>query len=81
MWFQLAIATPGPGPALLSKAGQKFARYLLRSFSYNWNAWSDEDIELFVAQLREPERARACTAGSSCPSSRESCAASTGTFD
>lgn len=59
LWFQLVIATPLLGPRLLGKGDQRFARYLLRNYTYAQDAWSEEDIELFVAPLREPARARA----------------------
>lgn len=62
LWFQIVIAAPVLGPLLLRTGDQPFARYLLRSFSYNRDAWSDEDVELFVAPLRNPSRAHAGSA-------------------
>lgn len=62
LWFQVVIVTPLVGPGLLGKGHQRFARYLLLNFTANRDAFSEEDIELFVAQLREPARARAGSA-------------------
>jgi len=62
LWFQVVIVTPLLGPRFLGKGHQRFARYLLLNFTANRDAWSEEDIELFVAQLREPARARAGSA-------------------
>ena len=37
-------------------------RYLFRHFSSDQGTWTEADIELFVAKLREPARARAGSA-------------------
>ena len=62
LWFQFAIATPVLGPLLLSKGSQPMAHYLLKHYTSNRDAWSAQDIELFVAPFREPARARAASA-------------------
>jgi len=59
LWFQLVIVTPWLGPRLLSRGGQRFTRYLLRNFVYRPDAFTDADLEIFLAPLREPARARA----------------------
>lgn len=59
LWFQEVIATPGLGPWALRSG--RLPRHLLRSPTAP-AAWSDEDVELFVAPLRDPARARAGSA-------------------
>jgi pimeloyl-ACP methyl ester carboxylesterase len=61
-WYQLVIAPPVVGPHYLGKGGQRLPRYLFRHFSSDQGSWSETDIELFVAKLREPARARAGSA-------------------
>ncbi|MGH3385698.1 MAG: alpha/beta fold hydrolase [Nocardioidaceae bacterium] len=41
---------------------QAFARFLIRGYTSDQDAWSDEDVEIFVARLREQGRARAASA-------------------
>jgi pimeloyl-ACP methyl ester carboxylesterase len=62
LWFQEVIATPALGSTLLRAGNQELARYIFRSFTHERDAWSKEDIELFLAPLREPARARAGSA-------------------
>ena len=62
LWFQFAIATPVIGPVLLSRGSQPLARYLLKSYTSDPSAWSQRDIELFIAPFRDPDRARAASA-------------------
>jgi pimeloyl-ACP methyl ester carboxylesterase len=62
VWFQPVLATPGLGPRLLSQGRQRLPRYLLRSYTAHQAALSAPDIELFIAPLREPARARAGSA-------------------
>lgn len=59
LWFQWVIATPVLGPRLLSRGRQRLAHWLLRSFQVQ--PMSDEDVEAYVAALREPDRARAAS--------------------
>jgi pimeloyl-ACP methyl ester carboxylesterase len=61
-WYQLAIAPPIVGPRYLSKGDQRLPHYLFRRFTSDQSAWSEADIELFLAKLREPARARAGSA-------------------
>jgi pimeloyl-ACP methyl ester carboxylesterase len=62
LWFQYVIATPVIGPVFLSRGNQPLARYLLKSYTSNPGAWSERDIELFMAPFRDPDRARAASA-------------------
>lgn len=62
LWFQVVMVTPRLAPRLLSSGKQRFARYLLRGFTYDQSAWTEDNFEIFVAQLREPARARAASA-------------------
>ncbi|SFS17352.1 Pimeloyl-ACP methyl ester carboxylesterase [Microbacterium sp. cf046] len=57
LWFQWAIATPGLGPALLSRGRQRLARWLLRGFERR--PMNGTDVAAYVDALREPARARA----------------------
>jgi len=59
LWFQWVIATPGLGPRLLSRGRQRLAYWLLRSFEVQ--AIADDDVEAYVASLREPAKARAAS--------------------
>ncbi len=62
LWFQYAIATPLIGPVLLSRGRQPLARYLLMSYTSDRAAWSETDMEVFMAPFRDPARARAASA-------------------
>jgi pimeloyl-ACP methyl ester carboxylesterase len=62
LWFQPAIATPVIGPLLVSRGSQPLARYLLTSYTSDPGAFSDQDVELFLAPLRNPARAKAASA-------------------
>jgi pimeloyl-ACP methyl ester carboxylesterase len=59
LWFQWAIATPGLGPALLSKGRQRLAHWLLRGFEFR--PMNDADVAAYVETLRDPARARAAS--------------------
>jgi pimeloyl-ACP methyl ester carboxylesterase len=61
-WYQYAIAAPGLGPRLLAGGEQKFPRLLYGLATVRWDAWSAEDAELFLGQLREPACTRASVA-------------------
>jgi len=62
LWFQYAIATPVLGPALLSRGRQPLAHHLLDNYTSDPTAFSAADRELFVAQYRDRDRARAGSA-------------------
>jgi pimeloyl-ACP methyl ester carboxylesterase len=62
LWFQLVIIMPVLGPRLLSGGRQRFTRYLLRNFAYSPEAFTEADIGIFLAPLRQPARARAGSA-------------------
>ncbi|WP_412538342.1 alpha/beta fold hydrolase [Longispora sp. K20-0274] len=62
LWFQFVIATPGIGPRFLSGGRQRLPRHLLQAYSVAPDAFSEADIEQFLAPLREPARARAGSA-------------------
>ncbi|MDN4609518.1 alpha/beta fold hydrolase [Arthrobacter burdickii] len=59
LWFQWGIAMPGLGPWLLSLGRQRLAYWLLRSFEVQ--PMRDDDVEAYVAALRDPARARAAS--------------------
>ena len=61
LWFQVVIAAPEVGPRLLANGDQRLARHLLDQTS-DPDAWSRDDIEFFLAPLRDPARARAGSA-------------------
>jgi pimeloyl-ACP methyl ester carboxylesterase len=61
-WYQLAIIAPILGPRLLGRGRQRLVRYLLAKFSSNQDAYSEADLELFLAPLRDQAHARAGTA-------------------
>jgi pimeloyl-ACP methyl ester carboxylesterase len=62
LWFQFAIATPVFGPQLLRMGGQRLARYLLDHYTYNRQAWTPRDVEIFMAPFRDRSRAAAASA-------------------
>ncbi|MCW3057420.1 MAG: alpha/beta hydrolase fold protein [Solirubrobacterales bacterium] len=55
--YQLAIATPGIGSALIRRTD--FVKRLIRAGAVHKDAWSAEVLETFSAVLREPARADA----------------------
>ena len=59
LWFQYVVATPGVGPRLLRSGG--LVRRIIRGFSSPRTTWTDDDLDAYVARLREPERARAAS--------------------
>jgi pimeloyl-ACP methyl ester carboxylesterase len=61
-WFNLVNPVPVLAPLLFSKGQQRLLRHLLREFSTNPQAMTDDDVELFVSRFREPARARAGSA-------------------
>jgi pimeloyl-ACP methyl ester carboxylesterase len=61
LWFQQALAIPGLGAQLVSEQRQRLPRYLFEHFTLDAASWSAEVIETYVAQLREPDRARAAS--------------------
>jgi pimeloyl-ACP methyl ester carboxylesterase len=62
VWFDFLIAAPVLGPLTLGKGKQRLPRHLLRKFTSHPGVLSPEDTEIFVAQLRQPGRARAGSA-------------------
>jgi pimeloyl-ACP methyl ester carboxylesterase len=61
-WFNLLTPVPLLGPLLTGKGHQRMARYMLLGFTSDRKAFSAQDVKIFVAQLREPARARAGSA-------------------
>lgn len=62
LWPQPVIASPVLGRRLVGGGRQRFLRFLYRWATVNRDAWSEEDMELFLAHMREPDRARAAVA-------------------
>jgi pimeloyl-ACP methyl ester carboxylesterase len=56
LWYQVAIATPGLGPALISRT--PFVGRLITAGAVH-RAWSEEELEAFTAPLRVPARTAA----------------------
>ena len=56
LWYQLAIATPGLGRALIRHTS--FIRRLILAGAVH-DAWSEDDLRAFTSPLRVPERADA----------------------
>lgn len=61
LWFQPVIAIPGLGPLALGRGNQPVTHYLFSHYTHP-AAFSPEDLELFLAPLRNPARARAGSA-------------------
>ncbi|MBD3942761.1 alpha/beta hydrolase [Microbacterium sp. NEAU-LLC] len=60
LWFQVVVATPVLGPRLLSRGKQRLTRWILRHFEVQ--PMRDDDVEAYLALLRDPARARAAGA-------------------
>jgi pimeloyl-ACP methyl ester carboxylesterase len=61
LWFQEVVATPMLGPRLLGRGGQRLARHLLTAFTAEGYGWREDDLEAFLAPLRDPRRAGAAS--------------------
>ncbi|HET7304400.1 MAG TPA: alpha/beta hydrolase [Segeticoccus sp.] len=57
-WFNLVLPVPGLGARSLRAGRQRLLRRVLQGFSAR-DAFSEDDIEHFLAPFREPARARA----------------------
>jgi pimeloyl-ACP methyl ester carboxylesterase len=57
LWYQAALAAPGLGKALIRRTD--FVQRLIRTGAVHHDAWTEQDLELFAAVLREPARATA----------------------
>lgn len=62
LWFQQALAMPGLGRRLLSGGKQRLPRHLFTHFAPDPDQWSERDVEVFVARLRDTRRADAGSA-------------------
>jgi pimeloyl-ACP methyl ester carboxylesterase len=62
LWFQVVLATPGVGARFMGRGEQRLPRYLLRSFSAEPDGWEPDIVESYLAQFREPARAKAASA-------------------
>ncbi len=56
LWYQVLIATPGVGAALIRRT--RFVRRLITAGAVH-PAWTEQDLEAFAAVLRSPARANA----------------------
>src|SRR5215213_6797289 len=61
-WFNLLIPVPVRGPRLLGRGRQRLPRRMLADFTSAREAFTADDVELFVGRLRDPSRARAGSA-------------------
>ncbi len=61
-WHNLLVPVPVLGPRLLGRGRQRLPRRMLLGFSSAREAFTAEDVELFVGRLRDPSRARAGSA-------------------
>lgn len=57
LWFQPVLATPRLGARVLGHGDQRIARFLFAQ-NPDLDAFTPEDIEVFLARLRDPVRAR-----------------------
>ncbi len=55
--YQVALAAPGLGSVLIRRTD--FVRRLIRAGAVHADAWTEEDLEVFSAVLRQPARADA----------------------
>lgn len=61
LWHQEVLAVPGLGPALVGRGRQRVARHML-AYPPGRHPWTAEEDEIFLATLRDPDRARALSA-------------------
>jgi pimeloyl-ACP methyl ester carboxylesterase len=59
LWFQEALAMPRLGTRLLSSGNQRLPRWLFSHFTPVPGSWPAEDVELYIAPLRDHDHARA----------------------
>jgi pimeloyl-ACP methyl ester carboxylesterase len=57
LWYQVALATPGLGQALIRRT--PFVRQLITAGAVHPETWSEAELEVFTSVLHQPERARA----------------------
>ncbi|WP_127130333.1 alpha/beta fold hydrolase [Georgenia sp. SYP-B2076] len=62
LWHQEVLAIPGVGAALVGRGRQRVPRHMLDDFVADPAALSPADMDIFLARLREPDRARAQSA-------------------
>ena len=62
MWPSFATALPVLGPRLVGRGRQRIPRRMLVGDTTDPDVWSAENLELYLARLREPTRARAAVA-------------------
>jgi pimeloyl-ACP methyl ester carboxylesterase len=62
MWYQVPTTLPGLGPRLLAGGRQQLLRHVFTSFSGRDSAFSEDDLEAYLAPMREPARASAARA-------------------
>jgi pimeloyl-ACP methyl ester carboxylesterase len=60
LWYQAALATPWLGPALIQRTD--FVARVLTTAHVQRDVWRPEDVESFVAVVREPARTDASVA-------------------
>jgi pimeloyl-ACP methyl ester carboxylesterase len=59
LWYQVALATPGLGRALIRHT--PFVRQIITAGAVHPEAWTDADLEAFISAVRAPARAKAAT--------------------
>jgi len=59
LWFQYALAVPGLGARLLSRGRQRLPRWLFARFASSAGGVPEADVAVYLAELRDPARARA----------------------
>lgn len=62
IWPMFAVATPVIGPWLLRAGRQRLPRWMMTSDTTDPSVWSPTDLDIFLARLRDPARARAGSA-------------------
>ena len=62
VWHEPLLAAPGLGAWLMGRGGQRLPRFILGHYAAVDDAFSPEDVELFLAPFRDPARARAASA-------------------
>lgn len=58
-WFDPVLAIPGMAGLLMGRGHQVLARYMFEHYVHDPGTWDREQLERYLAQLREPGRARA----------------------
>lgn len=62
LWPRFAATLPLLGPRLMGRGRQRLARHMILADAPDPHVWSSAELEVYLARLRDPSRARASVA-------------------